>query len=62
MMARSYNHNKIDQFKYFHESVAGAKINNLGDEGSQEMRVVLVDVIPHLLTQLLLITIPKHRE
>ena len=54
-MARSYHNNKIVQFKYFDEQAAGA-----GE--SSEMRVVLVDAIPHLLTQLLLNTVPKHRE
>ena len=54
-MARSYHNNKIVTFKYFNESVAGTS-------ESQEMRVVLVDVIPHLQTHLLLNTIPRHRE
>ena len=32
------------------------------EDDPQEMRVVLVDVIPHLLSYLLMITIPKNRE
>ena len=40
--------------------MAGAP--SLRVEAGQEMRVVLVDVIPHLLVQLLLNTIPRHRE
>ena len=52
MMARSFKSDQIVRFNYFNETT-----NKL-----EENRVILVDVIPHLLHHLLLNTIPKHRE
>ena len=52
MMARSYKSDQIVRFSYYDETRGK----------SEENRVILVDVIPHLLHHLLLQTIPKHRE
>lgn len=52
MMARTFMSNQIVRFKYFNEQTQSLEDNE----------VVMIDVIPHLLHHLLLITIPKHRE
>ena len=51
-MARSYKNNQIVKFKYWNETTGKV----------EETQVLIIDVIPHLLHQLLINTIPRHRE
>ena len=51
-MARSYKSDQTVSFNYYSEASGQVEQN----------QVLLIDVIPHLLHQLLLNTIPRHRD